>query len=110
MTKTEKNCPKNCMANRWSQIKILIVGGSKLGQVWLEEKSCPSWRSPSALGYLVDSALPLSICHFQRRKIFFRKTMRREAPLSEFKRKDGMISLEHCQEWNFLCYNTSLAF
>ena len=24
--------------------------------------------------------------------------MRKEAPLSEFKRKDGMISLEHCQE------------
>ena len=27
--------------------------------------------------------------------------MRKEAPLSEFKRKDGMISLEHCQEWSF---------
>ena len=27
--------------------------------------------------------------------------MRKEAPLSEFKRKDGMISLEHCQEMNF---------
>ena len=24
--------------------------------------------------------------------------MRKEAPLSEFKRKDGMMSLEHCQE------------
>ena len=30
--------------------------------------------------------------------------MRKEAPLSEFKRKDGMISLEHCQEWNCVCY------
>jgi len=25
--------------------------------------------------------------------------MRKDAPLSELKRKDGMISLEHCQEW-----------
>ena len=28
--------------------------------------------------------------------------MRKEAPLSQFKRKDGMISLEHCQEWIFV--------
>ena len=30
--------------------------------------------------------------------------MRKEAPLLEFKRKDRMISLEHCQEWNCVCY------
>ena len=74
-----KKCPKNCMANGWRQIKILIVGGSQLGQVQLGEKFCLRQRppsalgSPSTLGYLVDSALLLLICHFQRRKIFLGK-------------------------------------
>lgn len=39
-------------------------------------------------------------------KYIFRRQMRKEDSLSEFKRKDGIISLEHCQEWIFVCCNT----
>ena len=68
------------------------------------ERTGQTWSS----NLLVDSALPLPIFDFQRRKYFFRKKMRKEAPLSEFKRKDGMISLEHCQEWNCVCYRNDV--
>ena len=31
----------------------------------------------------------------------FRHTARKETSMSKFTREDGIISLEHCQEWNF---------
>ena len=36
--------------------------------------------------------------------IYFRHTMHRDAPMATLTKNDGMISLQHCQEWSFAIF------